>query len=133
MSSLENNNGSIITLCFMFLYFFFSNMWFDISAAMRTRVNPPALSVPREERQQHQMVHASDSGSTRSLQIVGLKQNSTVLLYLRKKPTAHQVDSSQELCKTVSQSVCHANIFLLAVKRCKSVSVLSLKDGVYSV
>lgn len=108
-------------------------MWFNISAAMRTRVNPPALSVPREERQQHQMVHASDSGSTslQSLQKVGLKQNSTVLLYLRKKPTAHQVDSSQELCKTVSQSVCHANIFLLAVKRCKSVSVLSLKDGVY--
>lgn len=49
MSSLGNKGGSIITLCFMFLFLiFFSKMWFDISAAMQTRVNPVALSVPRE-------------------------------------------------------------------------------------
>lgn len=104
MSSLGSKAGSIITLCSMFLFFFFSNMWLDISAAMQTRVNPPASSWPREERLKLQMVLASDSGSTRSLsikqaideaalQIAGLQQNSTVLPYLRKKTTAHQVDS----------------------------------------
>lgn len=79
-------------------------MWFDISAAMQTRVNPVALSVPREERQQPQMVSVLDSGSTgtlrvkhaideAALQIEGLKRNSAILLYLWKKATAHQVDS----------------------------------------
>lgn len=27
-------------------FIFFPDMWFDISAAMQTTVNPPALSVP---------------------------------------------------------------------------------------